>query len=194
MSDTNPVEAYFNRLAPSWDADENSTAEERRELLGFLPLANSKRILDIGCGTGVITGDLLQLSGGDVTAVDLSPKMIEIAKKKYGGQKNIEFIAGDFLTLKLKHYDLAVIYNAYPHFSDPEALSESLNGALSKNGYFAIIHSMSRDRLVRHHQNVPSNVSRNLKSPAKEAYYFEKHFKLVSFRDDDKFWMLFQKR
>jgi 2-polyprenyl-3-methyl-5-hydroxy-6-metoxy-1,4-benzoquinol methylase len=40
-----------------------------------------KRILDVGCGTGV-NAVILALLGADVTGIDISPKSIEIARKR----------------------------------------------------------------------------------------------------------------
>ena len=53
------------------------------------------RVVDLGCGSGVFTS-LLQWRGYRCTGVDLSPKMIAIARAKFN---DIEFIEGDIEAL-----------------------------------------------------------------------------------------------
>jgi SAM-dependent methyltransferase len=65
-----------------------------------------RKIVEIGCGTGLLAKRLLQ-AGYDYTGVDLYPEMLEIAKREtqYDG-----FISCDMKHLHLKdHYDCALI-------------------------------------------------------------------------------------
>ena len=59
-------------------------------------------------------------------------------------------------------FDCCVIYNAFPHFSDPEQLFLNLASQLVKGGRLTIAHSMSRERLDVHHQGKASKVSKGL--------------------------------
>lgn len=188
------IEKFFDSLAPSWDKKEESTSDERKRILSLFPLVGAKKILDIGCGTGLISGDLAELSGGEVTGIDISSLMIEEAKRKYLHAINIHFFQKDFLSSSFCGYDFAIIYNAYPHFVDPVALSRKVASSLNDGGSFVIVHSMGRDKLRKHHEGVPSDVSRDLGSPQEEAKFFEKEFEVVSSEDDSLFYILFKKR
>lgn len=42
---------------------------------------SGKKILDIGCGTGLLSAKLAKL-GGNVTGIDISPDMLEVAKER----------------------------------------------------------------------------------------------------------------
>jgi 2-polyprenyl-3-methyl-5-hydroxy-6-metoxy-1,4-benzoquinol methylase len=61
--------------------------EDYRYMRFLVP--EGKRVLEIGCGTGELLAALKPVRG---VGVDLSPKMVEHATKKYG---NMEFHAGD---------------------------------------------------------------------------------------------------
>lgn len=63
------------------------------ELLRSLPPDPRRRILEVGCGTGWLSGELCAF--GDVTAVDLSPAAVRIAEAR---GLPAHFVAGDFMT------------------------------------------------------------------------------------------------
>jgi ubiquinone/menaquinone biosynthesis C-methylase UbiE len=48
------------------------------------PIARGKHVLDAGCGTGIFTARLVQM-GALVSAIDISPEMIDIARTEYPG-------------------------------------------------------------------------------------------------------------
>jgi ubiquinone/menaquinone biosynthesis C-methylase UbiE len=61
---------------------------------------NGKMILDVGCGTGIFTADLLA-AGSEVTGLDLSLPMLQYAKKKALG-KPFRIVRGDMRWLPFK--------------------------------------------------------------------------------------------
>lgn len=71
---------------------------------------SGKKILDIGCGTGLLSAKLAK-QGGDVTAVDLSADMLEVAKARATALNlSIDFIEKPMQALTgLQGYDVAII-------------------------------------------------------------------------------------
>ena len=92
------------------------------EYLSALDLA-SPEILEVGCGTGWLSERLCNY--GLVTAIDLSPEAIEIAKRR-----NIEakFIADDFYSHEFdkSSYDLIVCNDVLFNIPDQEIFVEHL--------------------------------------------------------------------
>jgi SAM-dependent methyltransferase len=80
------LEAY-ERMAEAFaaqiDAKPHNAYYERPATLSLLPAVKGKRVLDAGCGPGVYSQWLAD-RGADVIAVDVSPTMIELAKKRVG--------------------------------------------------------------------------------------------------------------
>jgi trans-aconitate 2-methyltransferase len=88
---------------PSWDDKQYlKFADERtrpaRELLGRVPIASARRVVDLGCGPGNSTALLRERwSDAQLTGVDDSSEMLERARKDLPDIEWIEADAGSFV-------------------------------------------------------------------------------------------------
>jgi magnesium-protoporphyrin O-methyltransferase len=79
----------------------------RAVMLAQLPMdLNGLRVLDAGCGTGAMAVELAQ-RGADVLAVDISPALIDIAKKRVPAHlaAKIDFRSGDMMDTAFGSFD-----------------------------------------------------------------------------------------
>jgi ubiquinone/menaquinone biosynthesis C-methylase UbiE len=103
----NEIEASYNTVATDYhvllkDLVGKGVAE-RMMLMYFGEKVPPGPIADLGCGTGRITSHLAA-AGLDVFGIDLSPGMIEVARKNY---PHLRFDVGSVFNLDLKDNDLA---------------------------------------------------------------------------------------
>lgn len=88
-------------------------------LLGQLPADLSGRsILDAGCGTGAMSVELAR-RGANVVAVDISPKLVDIARERLPddiGSGSIRFEVGDMLTAACGGFDHVVAMDSLIHY------------------------------------------------------------------------------
>lgn len=153
------VIAFFDRLAPQWDADMIRNDEIIGKILDGAKVTAGDHVLDVACGTGVLFPDYASRKVASVTGIDISPEMALIAKKKFPWAT---VICGDVEEADLGVYDRIMVYNAFPHFPDPERLIEALSTHLKPGGTLTVAHGMSRAAIDRHHQGAASNVSMGL--------------------------------
>ena len=87
----------------------------------------NKKVLDIGCGGGILTEKLHKV-GAKVTGVDSSQKSIKIATQHAKEQKfDIEYISASILEISdLGKYDCIVCFEMIEHVSDPNKLIEKI--------------------------------------------------------------------
>ncbi len=71
------------------------TAEERLPLYLEVDLKDASLMLDVGCGSGMVTRDIAHLTKGKVVAIDGLKDMICVAKKVLKDCSNIELKVGD---------------------------------------------------------------------------------------------------
>ncbi|MBC8478294.1 MAG: methyltransferase domain-containing protein [Candidatus Delongbacteria bacterium] len=81
------VRDFWNRVASDWDQQVGDAGDNNRRLNSdpvlwqFAADVNGLKVLDAGCGTGYLARQLHQ-KGATVTGVDLSERMIAIARSK----------------------------------------------------------------------------------------------------------------
>ena len=86
--------AYFDALAPTWDDNTVRCEEKIRFILDRAGIRPGAKVLDVACGTGVMIPYYLEREAASVTAVDISPEMIRIARSKFP-QEEVRLICGD---------------------------------------------------------------------------------------------------
>lgn len=151
------VIAFFDRLAPGWDADMIRDDGIITTILDHAGICAGMDVLDVACGTGVLFPDYLQRNVGSLTAVDISPEMVKIARSKF---PQVTVLCGDVQTVDFgRQFDAIVVYNAFPHFPEPEALIATLSNLLKPGGTLTVAHGMSRAAIDRHHEGSASKVS-----------------------------------
>ena len=162
MIETKEVVEFFDRLAPGWDAEMVRSDEIIRTILDNAGVTAGKNVLDVACGTGVLIPDYLERNVASVTGIDISPKMAEIARSKFP-QESVTILCGDVETATFdRQFDCVVVYNAFPHFPDPERLIRTLAGLLVPGGALTVAHGMSREKIDAHHHGPASHVSNGL--------------------------------
>ena len=87
---TKNVESAYGNISQDYKAKVKSHDLDHRYIEKFLSLFSSKqKILDIGAGTGAISNEMQDNHQLDVTAIDLSREMVDLAKKNYPDLKII---------------------------------------------------------------------------------------------------------
>ena len=186
----NKVAQYFDERADEWEA--SGSCERNRVQGAVLSLAcvqEGDRVLDLGCGTGVMIPLYLEAKVASATGVDLSTRMVAYAREKFQGVDAVDFIAADALDLDEKHpYDAVVIYNAYPHFMDKPALVEKVYRLLKPGKRLVVAHGKGKDDINRHHQAVAAGVSSGLRAASEESELWRTRFDIEALVDTPEFY------
>jgi len=180
------MEGLFDSLAPNWGEGNEKDLEWIRKRLIDLGIKPGKRVMDLACGTGVISFLLHEITGEEVTAIDLSSEMIKIAKEKNHGKSGVNFLKRDFLDYEGAGFDAVVCFDAYPHFLDRNHLKKKIRDVLNRNGLFIVLHDLSREELDECHAGEGmSSMSRHLESPSEEAAFYGDSFVMAEAGEDD---------
>ena len=166
---------FFDQAAAGWDAQLRRNEPVIARILDNAGVRSGVRVLDVACGTGVLIPDYLQRGAAQVTAIDISPEMARIAREKFP-QENVTVLCGDAARTRFETpFDCIMIYNAFPHFPEPERLIAHLAGLLTPGGTLTVAHGFSRKALDAHHAKTARSVSNGLLPIEALAGLFAKH-------------------
>ena len=123
----------------------------KKKILSRVP-ATSKRVLDLACGTGIVTfGIAKRLPSCRVIGVDITKEYLDVAikKAKNSGLTHIEFIHRKAEEATFDEPFDCVTASYLAKYADLHALVKNVKGILKENGLF-IIHDFTypRNRLI----------------------------------------------
>jgi SAM-dependent methyltransferase len=117
-----------------WDASADFYRDLAREL-------GVKTLLDLGCGTGLVTRGISAAIGCAAVGLDPAAPMLAVARRKTNGEA-VEWIEGDARTARLgRRFDLIIMtghaFQGLVSAQDQAALLATIAAHLNPNGRFA---------------------------------------------------------
>ena len=96
---------------------------------------NNQRVLDIGCGGGILS-EALAKRGGIVTGLDVEPEAIEVAKKHASSEQlNIQYICQSLESWQAEPFPIITCMEMLEHVSDPQIILNEAARLLAPGGY-----------------------------------------------------------
>lgn len=173
----NDVIAFFDNYAPRWDADQVDKTPIINRILDNAGIGEGQDVLDVACGTGILFPYYLERGVKSVTGIDISHEMAKLAAQKHENHPNIQVICGDVEETRFgKKFDTVMVYNAFPHFPDPDRLIATLASLLKDGGRLTIAHGASREQIDDHHKGPASKISNGLMYADDLKAIFEPYF------------------
>ena len=144
-----------SRYHKRWAGTKKGPFQSSKELLKIVKIKKGSKILDLGCGTGIVINDLLPKVGtsGIVVGLDSSLEAIKIANK-LNRKKNVGFVISDAETVYFEEkFDLItcqyalfffpnalkVLRNIREFMQDGATLAVTVHGEKRNVPYFGII-------------------------------------------------------
>jgi ubiquinone/menaquinone biosynthesis C-methylase UbiE len=189
MNNKDTIKQFFDERANIWDEICYHDPEKMDKILKICDIKQGEKIMDVGCGTGVLTKKLIETQATKIVGIDLSDKMIEVAKSNLMDDR-VTFIADDFYNFVSEQFDCIIIYSAYPHFIEKAEFAEKMHELLKPGGRFIIAHSQSKESINSCHNKKASNISTLLQQPEIEFESFTKWFQPKLFIDNEKMYII----
>ena len=133
-------------------------------------LAPGKKALEIGCGTGIFT-HLTAESGADITAIDLSPELVELARGG-GAVPNAKFLVMNVEKLDFRDASFDCVYGSsvLHHLDLAKALPEMLR-VLRPGGTLVFTEPNMLNPQIMVQKNVPFIKKAMGDSPDETAFF-----------------------
>jgi ubiquinone/menaquinone biosynthesis C-methylase UbiE len=143
MADGAQTRSYgrvFNEVAAEYDTNRPTYPDALVDhACRVARIGTGDRVLEIGCGTGQLTGSLLA-RGLRVTAVDPGDKLIAIAGENLKDAGDVEFVNARLEDIQLPRGRYRAVFSASAiHWADPDVSWRKIADVLAPDGTLALI-------------------------------------------------------
>jgi ubiquinone/menaquinone biosynthesis C-methylase UbiE len=172
---------FYDRVAPEYDAWAGGL--HGRVAAKLVDVATPRRgdaVLDVGCGTGLVTHLLAEKVGakGSVVGIDLSGRMLGLARLSARPNTKFMAMAAEHVVFRDRSFDLITYGQSLPYLVDPLASLGEAARLLRPGGRVALslhrrslqteaqdlFHKVLGDLAIRHHLRIPEH------SPERSEY------------------------
>jgi len=158
---------------------------QRERALTAMMLESGERVVDLGCGPGLLALEILNRIGdtGALEGIDQSGSMVGLAERRCAGWANARFEVGDVIALPYddQSFDAGVCTQVYEYVEDVDLALRELNRVLRPGGRAVIVdtdwescvwHSSDPDRMRQvieawdthcAHPHLPRTLARRLR-------------------------------
>lgn len=127
---------YFDSQAEFYDISHDGRFVKcmYQEIVKRVMSLPGEKILDLGCGNGNIISLLKEKRKGDYYGADISPKMIQEAKKRLGQGAELKVADVVKLPYETDMFDIIICNASFHHYTEPDKAIEEIKRILKKEG------------------------------------------------------------
>jgi ubiquinone/menaquinone biosynthesis C-methylase UbiE len=145
------VKEQYDRLAEKYDQRwQGYILSTLKCIISSIELDGSETILDIACGTGELERLIISRHPNQkITGIDISIKMLDVARRKSEAYKNVNYIQAQASKLPFRNnsFDIIVSANSFHYFLNPQAAVGEMSRVAKQYGR-VIIMDWCRDYLL----------------------------------------------
>jgi ubiquinone/menaquinone biosynthesis C-methylase UbiE len=162
-----PKRDYFNGLAELWDGFRSppGTPEKLKRFVSLAVPPTARRILDIGCGTGILLEPLRSIGTPRslIVELDSAERMLVRNRQKFTGVRRLSHLCADAGCLPFLpgSFDAILCFNALPHLEPIADVLEQMLDCLLPSGILSVGHLVSSDNLNAFHAALDGPVNQD---------------------------------
>ena len=134
----------FTRWAENYDNPFTSITfrQTNAKIMELLNPTSNSSLLDVGCGSGILIQKLLSLKRNmKLYGLDITPKMVEVAIKKFTNNSNVEITLGSAVKMPYKDdsFDYVTCASSFHHHPNPFQSIKEMVRVLKPGGRLLIL-------------------------------------------------------
>jgi SAM-dependent methyltransferase len=120
---TAPTRRYFDRHARAFDRVSHARRGPRRSrelAVSIVARHSAPAVLDLGCGPGRVAEAVIGAGAARYVGIDVSPRMLALARRRLGHHDAVELIEGDFLDADVQGtFDVVLALGLFDYLEEP---------------------------------------------------------------------------
>jgi 2-polyprenyl-3-methyl-5-hydroxy-6-metoxy-1,4-benzoquinol methylase len=169
----------------NWETPAGKIRWDRRVRMLTNSLKSGMKVLEIGCGTGFLTKEIVKKSV-QLIAIDISEELIEVARKTIL-DSNVEFIIENAYQMSFDDQTFnAVIGSSVLHHLDVDLALKEIYRVLTPGGYIAFTEPNMMNPQIALQKNIPALKKALGDSPDESAFFIwsiRKKLKKIGFSE-----------
>ena len=150
--DREEVKKHFDSIADQYDNFKVHASyyyfQVKTLIKSLLPQSENQKIVEIGCGTGQLIAELNPRRG---LGIDISDRMIQIARTRWKDRSELDFEIGEAETIKnLRDWDIVIMGDVLEHLYDSYRAIHSIYKSMRKDSLLIIIWANHRWTKILH--------------------------------------------
>lgn len=135
-----PLQQEYSRLSSRYDSRwRDYVIASVQATLQRLDLTEGNRILDIGCGTGVLLAELSRaVPNAALTGIDMSAEMLDVARQRLGRAADLRQAAAESLPFDDAEFDVVISTSVFHFIRQPVEALHEIRRVLQENGKLVI--------------------------------------------------------
>lgn len=134
----------FSKWADNYDNPLTSITfrQTNAKIVRLLEPKQNSSLLDVGCGSGILIKYLLDANRGmKLFGLDITPKMVEVAKRKFANNPSVEITLGSAVKMPYKDnsFDYVTCASSFHHHPDPLKSAKEMVRVLKPGGKLLIL-------------------------------------------------------
>jgi len=132
---------FYDRVAPEYESWAGGLhGKVAAKLVEVAAPKRREAVLDVGCGTGLVTHLLASAVGpkGSVVGIDLSARMLDLARRRSRPNTTFMAMAAEQMVFRAGSFDLITYGQSLPYLVDPLASLEEAVQLLRPGGRIAL--------------------------------------------------------
>jgi ubiquinone/menaquinone biosynthesis C-methylase UbiE len=189
-----PIEEHcikqFTKWAKTYDNPITSITFQRTnsKIVNLLNPKTNSSLLDVGCGSGILLHKLQSLHRNmKLYGLDITPKMVEIAKIKFKNNPQIEITLGSAINMPYKNnsIDYVTCASSFHHHPNPTLSITEMVRVLKPGGKLIILDGCvdgTMRKLLSQLENYYHNEGKTFRLTQEEMYYLFNNAGLIQIK------------
>lgn len=134
----------FSKWADNYDNPFTSITfrQTNAKIVKLIDPRQNSSLLDVGCGSGILIKFLLDANRGmKLFGLDITPKMVEVAKRKFANNSTVKITLGSAVKMPYRDnsFDYVTCASSFHHHPDPLQSAREMVRVLKPGGKLLIL-------------------------------------------------------